>query len=57
MTDTLSKAAVASSGSARSSPIEGQVRDLPGARPAPPFAGRIAFAHVRFGYAAGPTVS
>jgi subfamily B ATP-binding cassette protein MsbA len=36
--------------------VERQVRDLPGARPAPPFRGRIEFEQVRFGYAPGELV-
>jgi len=50
MTDTLSKAAVGFERIGEILGIERQVRDLPGARPAPPFAGRIAFEHVGFGY-------
>ena len=51
MTDTLSKAAVSFERIGEILGIERQVRDRPGARPAPPFAGRIAFEHVGFGYA------
>jgi subfamily B ATP-binding cassette protein MsbA len=51
MTDTLSKAAVAFERVGEIMAIEGAVRDLPGASDAPRFAGRIAFEHVRFGYA------
>ena len=51
MADTLSKAAVGFERIAEILSIERQVRDRPGARPAPPFKGRIEFAHVRFGYA------
>ena len=51
MADTLSKAAVGFERIAEILNIERQVRDRPGARPAPPFKGRIEFAHVRFGYA------
>jgi len=50
MTDTVSKAAVAFERIGEILAVESRVRDLPGARSAPPFAGRIAFAHVRFGY-------
>ena len=50
MTDTLSKAAVAYERIGELLAIESQVRDCPDARPAPPFAGRIEFAGVRFGY-------
>jgi len=50
MTETLSKAAVGFERIGEILGIERQVRDLPGARPAPPFAGRIAFEHVGFGY-------
>jgi subfamily B ATP-binding cassette protein MsbA len=51
MADTLSKAAVGFERIGEILSIERQVRDLPGARPAPPFQGRIEFEHVRFGYA------
>ena len=51
MTDTLSKAAIAFERVGEIMAVEGVVRDLPGALPAPKFAGRIAFKHVRFGYA------
>ena len=50
MTDTLSKAAVGFERIGEILSVERQIRDLPGARPAPPFAGGIAFEHVRFGY-------
>ena len=50
MTDTLSKAAVAFERIGDIMTVERVVRDLPQARPAPRFAGRLAFAHVRFGY-------
>ena len=56
MADTLSKAAVGFERIAEILNIERQVRDRPGARPAPPFKGRIEFAHVRFGYAPEQTV-
>src|SRR5262245_45664860 len=51
MTDTLSKAAIAFERVGEIMAVEGVVRDLPGAMTAPRFAGRIAFKHVRFGYA------
>ena len=47
MADTLSKAAIGFERIGEILGIESQVRDRPGARPAPPFAGRIEFAHVR----------
>ena len=50
MSDTLSKAAVSVERMSEILAIESQVRDLPGAQPAPPFKGRIEFAHVKFGY-------
>jgi subfamily B ATP-binding cassette protein MsbA len=50
MSDTLSKAAVSFERIGEILSVESQVRDLPGARPAPPFKGRIEFAHVGFGY-------
>jgi ATP-binding cassette, subfamily B, bacterial len=51
MSDTLSKAVVSFERIGEILSIESQVRELPGARPAPAFKGRIEFAHVRFGYA------
>jgi ATP-binding cassette, subfamily B, bacterial len=48
--DTLSKAAVSFERIGEILALESQVRDLPGARPAPEFKGRIEFEHVRFGY-------
>jgi subfamily B ATP-binding cassette protein MsbA len=48
--DTWSKAAVGFERIGEILNIERQVRDRPGARPAPPLEGRIEFAHVRFGY-------
>ena len=54
--DTVSKAAVGFERIAEILNIERQVRDRPGARPAPPFKGHIEFAHVRFGYAPDQTV-
>ena len=56
MTDTLSKAAVGFERIAEILNIERQVRDLPGAQPAPALGGRIEFSHVRFGYAPEQTV-
>jgi ATP-binding cassette subfamily B protein len=56
MTDTWSKASVGLERIGELLDIESQVRDAPGARPAPPFRGRIEFEHVRFGYASGPPV-
>jgi subfamily B ATP-binding cassette protein MsbA len=50
MSDTLSKASVSFDRIAEILAVESQVRDLPGARPAPPFAGGIRFDDVRFGY-------
>jgi len=50
MADTLSKAAVGFERIAEILHVERQVRDVPGARQAPPFQGRIELAHVRFGY-------
>lgn len=50
MADTLSKAAVGFERIGEILAIERQIRDLPGAVPAPPFAGAIEFDHVRFGY-------
>jgi subfamily B ATP-binding cassette protein MsbA len=54
--DTVSKAAVGFERIAEILAIERQVRDRPGARPAPPFKGGIEFAHVQFGYAPEQTV-
>jgi subfamily B ATP-binding cassette protein MsbA len=54
--DTWSKAAVGFERIGEILSIERQVRDRTGARPAPPFKGRIEFAHVRFGYAPDQTV-
>lgn len=50
MTDTISKAAVAFERIGEVLQTESQVRDLPGARPAPPLTGSIEFDHVKFGY-------
>lgn len=56
MTDTLSKAAVSFERMGEILSIERAVSDTPGARPAPPFTGRIEFSHVSFGYAPGRLV-
>ncbi len=50
MTDTLSKASVGFERIREVLETESQVRDLPGARLAPKFKGRIAFENVSFGY-------
>jgi subfamily B ATP-binding cassette protein MsbA len=52
MTDTISKAAVGFERIRKVLETESQVKDLPGARAAPRFKGRIEFEHVRFGYEA-----
>ena len=49
--DTVSKAVVSFERIGELLRTESQVRDLPGARPAPAFNGRIEFGHVKFGYA------
>jgi ATP-binding cassette subfamily B protein len=51
MADTLSKAVVGFERIGEILSIESEVRDLPGARPAPPLLGKIEFSSVRFGYA------
>jgi subfamily B ATP-binding cassette protein MsbA len=56
MTDTLSTAAVAFERIGELLAVERCVRDLPGARTAPSFEGRIALAHVRFGYGRNDSV-
>lgn len=56
MTDTLSKAAVGFERIGEILAVERQVRDRPGARPAPQLRGEIAFDHVAFGYPGGPAV-
>jgi subfamily B ATP-binding cassette protein MsbA len=56
MTDTLSKAAVGFERIAEVMAIEGQVRDVAGARPAQPLRGLVEFDHVQFGYVAGQRV-
>jgi subfamily B ATP-binding cassette protein MsbA len=53
MSDTLSKAAIAFERVGDLLAVESRVRDLPNARPAPRFAGRIEFSHARFGYQPG----
>jgi ATP-binding cassette subfamily B protein len=50
MTDTISKADVGWERIREVLENEKQVRDLPGAKPAPRFKGRIEFDHVRFAY-------
>ena len=49
-TDEWSKAVVSFERIGEILSVEQQVRDLPGARPAPPFTGGIEFSHVKFGY-------
>jgi ATP-binding cassette, subfamily B, bacterial len=50
MADTLSKASVSFERIGELLSIERQIVDLPGARPAPRFVGRLELQHVRFGY-------
>jgi subfamily B ATP-binding cassette protein MsbA len=50
MSDTMSKSVVSLERIGEVLGTESLVRDLPGARPAPVFTGRITFDHVRFGY-------
>src|SRR5437588_6486063 len=50
MTDTVSKAQVGFERIREVLATESQVRDLPGARRAPPFRGRVRFEHVSFAY-------
>ena len=50
MSDTLSKAAISFERIGEILSIESQIRELPGARPAPSLKGKVEFAHVRFGY-------
>jgi ATP-binding cassette, subfamily B, bacterial len=52
MTNTLSRAAVSFERVQEVLGIESRIRDLPGARPAPPLAGRIEFDRVSFSYGA-----
>jgi ATP-binding cassette, subfamily B, bacterial len=56
MTDTVSRAVVSFERIGELLETESKVRDRPGARPAPPFRGRIEFAHVTFGYQADQPV-
>lgn len=56
MTDTVSKAMVGYERIQEVLKIESQVRDLPKARRAPKFKGRIEFEHVNFSYQADNTV-
>jgi ATP-binding cassette subfamily B protein len=56
MTDTMSKAVVGYERIQEVLEIEGQVRDLPGARPAPKLKGRISFDRVSFNYDEGRQV-
>ncbi len=50
MTDTLSKTAVGYERVKEVIETESEIRNVKGARPAPPFKGRIEFSHVDFGY-------
>ena len=50
MTDTISKTAVGYERVCEVIETEREVRNLPGARPAPDFKGKIEFSHVDFGY-------
>jgi subfamily B ATP-binding cassette protein MsbA len=56
MTDTVSKAMVGYERIQEVLDIESRVRDMPGARPAPKFKGRISFDHVSFSYDDGKQV-
>src|SRR5882672_4819954 len=56
MTDTISKASVGWERIREVLENEMQVRDLPGAKPAPRLKGKIEFDHVRFSYEGGPPV-
>jgi ATP-binding cassette, subfamily B, bacterial len=56
MSDSWSKAVIGFERMGEILGIESQIRDRPGARPAPPFRGRLEFSHVRFEYAAGQPV-
>jgi subfamily B ATP-binding cassette protein MsbA len=56
MSDTVSRAVVSFERIGELLATESQVRDLPDARPAPPFRGRIEFSRVGFGYKEGPLV-
>ncbi|HEY8185604.1 MAG TPA: ABC transporter ATP-binding protein [Pyrinomonadaceae bacterium] len=52
MTDTMSKASVGYERIREVVETDREVRNLPGARPAPDFRGKIEFSHVEFGYSA-----
>ena len=56
MSDTLSKASVSFERIGDLLSVEQQVRDTPGARPAPALKGRVEFSHVTFGYRPGQPV-
>jgi ATP-binding cassette subfamily B protein len=56
MTDTVSKAMVGRERIQEVLDIESQVRDAPGARPAPTFKGRIEFSQVGFSYGSGKQI-
>src|SRR5215468_3419683 len=56
MSDTVSKAVVARERMLEVLTLDSRVHDLPKARPAPRFKGRIEFCHVTFAYDNGPTV-
>jgi subfamily B ATP-binding cassette protein MsbA len=56
MADAWSKAVIGFERIGEILSIERQVRDMPGARPAPPLRGRIEFDHVRFGYTPNQSV-
>ncbi|HTI63998.1 MAG TPA: ABC transporter ATP-binding protein, partial [Gemmatimonadaceae bacterium] len=56
MTDTLSRAVVGLDRIGELLGTESKVTDLPGARPAPAFAGAVEFSHVTFGYLPGRPV-
>jgi ATP-binding cassette subfamily B protein len=56
MADTLSKAAISFERIRDVLGIESQIRDRPGAQPAPRFTGRIELDHVEFGFAADQVV-
>jgi subfamily B ATP-binding cassette protein MsbA len=56
MTDTLSKAGIAMERVGEILAIDSHVGDRPGARHAPPLAGKIEFDHVDFGYTPGRLV-
>ncbi|MFA5909213.1 MAG: ABC transporter ATP-binding protein [Vicinamibacterales bacterium] len=56
MSDTLSKAAISFERIREVLSLESQVRDRPGAKPAPPLRGRIEFAGVTFGFSPDQSV-